>query len=177
MRTFASQLPQQNRDELLKIQRIHKKLQRGKIKGDPMKVTEPSPWKDVQSIPHKTLLQQEFPFPLTGGKYPGGKINRWPIAAGTPQGDKTVQETVTSYVDSLTQDLEAKVSSFGLDTRSDALMNTAAAINSAKVKIEAYANWFVGQREVLLQRIEKANTKLTEKVEELSKESGMKTWN
>ncbi len=100
----------------------------------------------------------------------GGVIKRVPIPSGTALGDRTMQETVEEYLDSLMMEHDSSIEEFGLDTRPDTLEKTAAKIKSTRTKIEAYAHYLTERKEVLLKKVEDATAKLVKRVEEISKE-------
>jgi hypothetical protein len=98
----------------------------------------------------------------------GGKLNPWPIAAGTAQGDKTVTDSVTEYMGSLVQEHQVAVESFGVDTRKDVLERAAERIKTTKMKLEAYAEWLGEQSQTLATSLEEHQEKLLKRIDEVA---------
>lgn len=99
----------------------------------------------------------------------GGRISRWPILAGSAEGDRTVQESVTVYMQGIVDELTEKVKTFGDDTRSDVLARAAEAIKENRTKLEAYAMWLGEKAQELGERVGEINVDLAKRIEEVAK--------
>lgn len=100
----------------------------------------------------------------------GGRINRWPIPAGTAAGDKAVQESMAEYLNGLVKEHNAAMDNFTTHTRPDTIKSTAEKINATRVKMEAYANYLQERREDLLDAVEKARLRLLRQVEQITED-------
>lgn len=100
----------------------------------------------------------------------GGRVSRFPVPADTKQGDKSVQEAILDGLAQIIHDHEEAVNEFGLDTRHDTITRQAERIKQTRVKVEAYANYLQERKEELLQSIDSANNRLTQRVQELTEE-------
>ena len=94
-----------------------------------------------------------------------------PIPAGTATGDKTVQETVEDYLESLMQEYNKAIEDFSLCTRKETIDAAAKKIVTIRIKIEAYAT-YLGDKLVnkLTRHVEEGKKRLAERIEELNEE-------
>jgi hypothetical protein len=98
----------------------------------------------------------------------GGRMRRFPIAAGTTEGARSVREAVTDGLEDVIQAHKEAVTSFNLETRGAILERQAERIRQTKFKIQVYAEYLSSSREHLEAELEKASMLLREKVERLS---------
>jgi hypothetical protein len=97
-----------------------------------------------------------------------GRINRFPVPAGTPQGDRSVKEAVASRLAALISEHEAAVATFGEDTRPDTLERAAERIRLTRHKVEAYGCYLAEERTRLEKDLAEASRKLRERVEAIA---------
>ena len=97
-----------------------------------------------------------------------GRINRFPVPAGTPQGDRSVKEAVAAGLAALIAEHEAAVATFGEDTRPDTLERAAERIRLTRHKVEAYGCYLAEERARLEKDLAEASRKLREKVEAIA---------
>jgi hypothetical protein len=97
-----------------------------------------------------------------------GRINRFPVPAGTPQGDRSVKEAVAAGLAALIAEHEAAVATFGEDTRPDTLERAAERIRLTRHKVEAYGCYLAEERSRLEKDLADAARKLREKVEAIA---------
>ena len=69
----------------------------------------------------------------------GGSLQRFPIPAGSPQGDLAVQEAVANGLQAIIDEHLQAVQKFGEDTRPDTLRRAEEKVRSTKLKIEGYS--------------------------------------
>jgi hypothetical protein len=94
----------------------------------------------------------------------GGWIRRFPIPAGTVQGDKAVRESVFLGMEHAIQEYAVAVMDFGVDTRKDTLERASLRIKSARVKLEAYHHYLGEKRGELENALDLCQRKLSERV-------------
>ena len=97
-----------------------------------------------------------------------GKMNRFPVPAGTAHGDRSVREAVAAGLAGLIAEHEAAIAGFGEDTRPATLERAAERIRLTRHKIEAYAAYLAEEREHLERDLADASGKLRAKVEALA---------
>jgi hypothetical protein len=97
-----------------------------------------------------------------------GRINRFPVPAGTPQGDRSVKDAVAAGLAALIAEHEAAVATFGEDTRPDTLERAAQRIRLTRHKVEAYGCYLAEERARLEKDLAEASRKLREKVEAIA---------
>jgi hypothetical protein len=100
----------------------------------------------------------------------GGRINRFPVPAGTASGDRSVADSIVNGIDSALDDLNKATDDFTINTRSDTLANQAKYIRDCKIKVEAYATLLQDRVEELQDHIELCNQKLLKKLRGLEQE-------
>jgi len=69
----------------------------------------------------------------------GGSLQRFPIPAGSPQGDRAVQEAVANGLQGIIDEHLQAVQKFGEDTRPDTLRRAEEKVRATKMKIEGYS--------------------------------------
>jgi len=79
----------------------------------------------------------------------GGSLQRFPIPAGSPQGDRAVQEAVAHGLQAIIDEHLQAVQKFGEDTRPDTLRRAEEKVRATKLKIEGYSFYLDKKREDL----------------------------
>ena len=97
-----------------------------------------------------------------------GQILRFPVPAGTPEGDRSVKESVAAGLAALIADYRRAVAEFGRDTRPDALERAADRIRRTRLKVEGYAELLSDERARLDRELAAARDELRARVEELA---------
>ena len=97
-----------------------------------------------------------------------GRVPRFPIPAGTPEGDRSVKESVAAGLSALITDHEQAIASFGQDTRQSTLERAAERIRQTRFKVEAYGVYLADEKERLEEKLASATRHLREKVASLS---------
>lgn len=97
-----------------------------------------------------------------------GKMNRFPVPAGTPEGDRSVKESVAAGLSALISEHQSAIAAFGEDTRSSTLERAAERIRQTRFKISAYADYLAEEKVRLEEQLAAASSKLRAKVEELA---------
>lgn len=100
----------------------------------------------------------------------GGRVRRFPIQAGTPQGDKAIGDTIADALVTLIEDHKKAVADFTIHTQRGTIEGAAERINSTRVKVEAYAHYLADRSRDLLREVDVANTQLREQVARLAGE-------
>lgn len=100
----------------------------------------------------------------------GGKMNRFPVPAGSKHGDAAVQNQLSVMLAGLIGEHKAAVGKFTLHTRADSIKTAATKINDTRVKIEAYSSYLREESDRLLGEVDAANAELTAAVERLTEE-------
>ncbi|WP_439622092.1 hypothetical protein [Gemmata sp.] len=98
----------------------------------------------------------------------GGRLLRFPVPAGTPEGDRSVTRAVADGLAAVVAEHRAAVESFGADTRDDTLRRAAEKIRVTKFKVRAYAEYLSGERDRLDRAVAAAEAELRAKVEALA---------
>ena len=98
----------------------------------------------------------------------GGRLGRFPVPAGTPQGDRSVREAVADGLAALIEEQREAVASFGADARPDTLARAAERVRKARFKLEAYSAYLAEERANLEKSLELAASDLRLKVESLA---------
>lgn len=99
----------------------------------------------------------------------GGRMQRLPIAAGTPQGDASVEQIVVSGIQGIITDHEKAVAAFGVDTRADTLERAAERITQTRVKLQAYQHYLRERADELVQALNRSNDALKARVALIAK--------
>jgi hypothetical protein len=98
----------------------------------------------------------------------GGRLLRFPVPAGTEEGDRSVTQAVADGLAAVVTEHRAAVAQFGTDTRGDTLERAAERIRATKFKLQVYAEYLAGERERLDRAVAEAERELREKVEQLA---------
>jgi hypothetical protein len=98
----------------------------------------------------------------------GGRLARFPVPAGTPQGDRSVQVAVAEGLSAVIAEHRAAVTSFGEDTRESTIRRAAERVRGTRFKLEAYADLLLEERGRLERELAEAAQALRAKVESLA---------
>jgi hypothetical protein len=97
-----------------------------------------------------------------------GQLNRFPIPAGTPHGDRSVQDAVARGLAELISEHRQAIAMFGEDTREATLHRAAERIRVTRHKVGAYSEYLAEERVRLERELADAARDLRTKVESLS---------
>jgi hypothetical protein len=100
----------------------------------------------------------------------GGQLLRFPVSAGTEEGDRSVTTAVADGLAAVIAEHRAAVAHFGTDTRNDTLERAAEKIRTTRFKVQAYAEYLAGEKATLEKALECASDELRAKVEKLAGE-------
>ncbi len=100
----------------------------------------------------------------------GGRLLRFPVPAGTPEGDRSVTQAVADGLAAVVAEHRHAVAQFGNDTRHDTLERAAEKIRTTKYKLTVYAEYLAGEKERLDRAVANAEIELREKVEQIAGE-------
>jgi len=98
----------------------------------------------------------------------GGRLLRFPVPAGTEEGDRSVTQAVADGLAAVVAEHRAAVAQFGRDTRDDTLERAAEKIRTTKFKLAAYAEYLAGEKDRLDRAVADAERELREKVEQIA---------
>ena len=90
----------------------------------------------------------------------GGRLLRFPVPAGTPEGDRSVKQAVADGLAAVVAEHRTAVTQFGDDTRADTLERAAEKIRSTRFKVESYAAYLVEEKAALDRALEVAADEL-----------------
>ncbi len=97
-----------------------------------------------------------------------GRMNRYPIPAGTPHGDRSIKDAVASGLAALIVEHQQAIDRFDEDTRPSTLERAAERIRQTKFKIESYSCYLAEERTRLERELASASARLRAKVEGLA---------
>jgi hypothetical protein len=97
-----------------------------------------------------------------------GRMGRFPVPAGTPEGDRSVKEAVAEGIASLIAEHHAAIFGFGEDTRQHTLERAAQRIRLTKHNVETYSAYLADEQEKLELALTAASARLRPKVDELA---------
>jgi hypothetical protein len=98
----------------------------------------------------------------------GGRLLRFPVPAGTEEGDRSVTQAVADGLAAVVAEHRAAVAQFGTDTRDHTLERAAEKIRLSKYKLAAYSEYLAGERERLDRAVAEAEAELREKVAQIA---------
>ncbi len=101
----------------------------------------------------------------------GGRLLRFPVPAGTPEGDRSVTQAVADGLAAVVAEHRAAVALFGNDTRHDTLERAAEKIRTTKFKLSAYSEYLSGEKARLDRAVADAECELREKVAQIAGET------
>jgi hypothetical protein len=87
----------------------------------------------------------------------GGSLQRFSISAGSPHGDRAVQEAVAHGLQGIIDEHMEAVAKFGEDTRPDTLHRAEEKIRITKLKIEGYGLYLDKKRSDLEASLQQAS--------------------
>ncbi|MEY4393434.1 MAG: hypothetical protein RL595_683 [Planctomycetota bacterium] len=99
----------------------------------------------------------------------GGILQRFPIPAGSPQGDRAVQDAVASGLQGIIEEHLEAVRMFGEDTRPETLRRAEEKVRATKLKIEGYSFYLDKKREDLEASLQQASELLQSRMSFLIK--------
>ena len=97
-----------------------------------------------------------------------GHVLRFPVPAGTPEGDRSVKESVAAGLAAVIADHRQAVAQFGADTRDHTLERAADKIRRTQFKVEAYAEYLLDEKAHLDRVLAEARAELRAKVAALA---------
>lgn len=97
-----------------------------------------------------------------------GQILRFPVPAGTAEGDRSVKDAVAAGLAALIDEHRRAVAAFGEDTREDTLKRAADKIRTTQFKVAAYAEYLLDEKVKLDRELATARDELRLKVEQLA---------
>ena len=97
-----------------------------------------------------------------------GQILRFPVPAGTAEGDRSVKDAVAAGLAALIDDHRKAVAQFGEDTREETLKRAADKIRATQFKIAAYAEYLLDEKGRLDRAVAAARDELRRKVDQLA---------
>ena len=93
-----------------------------------------------------------------------GRVARFPVPAGTADGDRSVRGAVAAGLSGLIDDYRRAVAGFDADTRPGTVARAAERIRAAKFKVECYAEYLAGEKDRLDREVVAAGRELRAKV-------------
>lgn len=99
----------------------------------------------------------------------GCSMMRFPVPAGTREGDRSAKDAIASGLTTLVQEYLTSIEAFGADTREATFERAASQIQQARFKVEAYAGYLAGEQARLENLLDDAAKKLRTKVAVLMK--------
>src|SRR3954469_10484528 len=78
-----------------------------------------------------------------------GRLARFPVPEGTPEGDRSVKEAVASGIAALIEEHREAVAAFDADTRSSTVARAAERIRLVRHKLSAYAAYLADEKDRL----------------------------
>jgi hypothetical protein len=97
-----------------------------------------------------------------------GQILRFPVPAGTAEGDRSVKDAVAAGLAALIDEHRKAVAQFGDDTREDTLKRAADKIRATQFKVAAYAEYLLDEKGRLDRELAAARDDLRAKVDQLA---------
>jgi hypothetical protein len=97
-----------------------------------------------------------------------GQLLRFPVPAGTSEGDRSVKEAVACGLSAMIQEHRDAIACFGEDTRESTLERAAERIRVTRHKISSYSEYLSGERDRLEKELALASSELRAKVESLA---------
>ena len=97
-----------------------------------------------------------------------GRLLRFPVPAGTSEGDRSVKEAVACGLSAMIQEHRTAIACFGEDTRDSTLERAAERIRLTRHKVECYAAYLAEEKGRLEEDLAAASAKLRAKGEELA---------
>lgn len=103
----------------------------------------------------------------------GGRLLRFPVSAGTADGDRSVKEAVADGLAAAVAEHAAAVEAFGADTRPETVERAADRIKLTRFKVEAYSALLAEEKDRLDRALMLAAARLREKVGAIAAPAGV----
>lgn len=97
----------------------------------------------------------------------GGQVLRFPVPAGTSEGDRSVKNAIAAGLATLIEEHRTAIAQFGVDTRDGTLDRAAEKIRATQFKVSAYAEYLLDEKGKLDRALAAARDELRTKVEHL----------
>ena len=97
-----------------------------------------------------------------------GRLGRFPVPAGTAEGDRSVREAVACGLAAVIAEYRAAVAGFDADTKAETLERAAEKIRRTRLKVEGYAEYLADERGRLDRELTAAQTDLRARVAALA---------
>jgi len=97
-----------------------------------------------------------------------GRLGRFPVPAGTAEGDRSVRDAVASGLAAVIAEYRSAVSGFDADTRKETLERAAEKIRRTRLKVEGYAEYLADERGRLDRELTAAQSELRARVAALA---------
>ena len=94
----------------------------------------------------------------------GCTMMRFPVPAGTREGDRSAREAIAQGLATLVNEYMATIEAFGTDTREATFERAASQIQQARFKVEAYSGYLAEEQARLNLLLDQATEKLRAKV-------------
>lgn len=94
----------------------------------------------------------------------GGRLSRFPVPCGTPEGNRSVKEAVQAGLSTLIDELNAAVASWDETTRTSTMEKAAKRFEEIQYKVDAYAEYLQSEQGQLLVRLTEARAELAKKL-------------
>lgn len=101
----------------------------------------------------------------------GGRMRRFPVPKGTPQGNAAVRETLATGIAGMIAEHNVAVDAFDDDSRGDTLERRAEKIQRTRLQIDAYATYLESEKDKLITALEEAKMKLVAKINQKAAET------
>ncbi len=98
----------------------------------------------------------------------GGQVLRFPVPAGTSEGDRSVKDAVAAGLAALIAEHRQAIAQFGEDTRDGTLDRAADRVRATQFKVAAYAEYLLDAKANLDRALAAARAELRAKVEHLA---------
>jgi hypothetical protein len=98
----------------------------------------------------------------------GGQVLRFPVPAGTSEGDRSVKDAVAAGLAALIAEHRQAIAQFGEDTRDGTLERAADKVRATQFKVAAYAEYLLDAKADLDRGLAAARAELRAKVEHLA---------
>ncbi len=98
----------------------------------------------------------------------GGQVLRFPVPAGTAEGDRSVKDAVAAGLAAVIAEHRQAVTQFGPDTRDGTVERAAGKIRSTQFKLAAYAEYLADAKAGLDRELATARAELRAKIEHLA---------
>jgi hypothetical protein len=99
-----------------------------------------------------------------------GRLGRFPVPAGTPEGDRSVKEAVADGLAAVIAEYRQAVAGFDADTRKGTVERAAEKIRRTRLKVEGYAELLLDEKARLDRELAAAQAELRARVEALAAE-------